>query len=61
MEYLSRAVVTTKSSSATAHSNEGEFLQEIEEKLDVRKVFFFLHFFFFYNSEVNLLFLLTVD
>ncbi|XP_066922124.1 nuclear pore complex protein Nup155-like [Clytia hemisphaerica] len=38
MEYLSRAVVTTKSSSATANSNEGEFLQEIEEKLDVARV-----------------------
>ena len=35
MEYLSRAVVTTKSSSSTANANEGEFLQEIEEKLDV--------------------------
>ena len=42
MEYLSRAVVTTKSSSATAHSNEGEFLQEIEEKLDVSYTRFFI-------------------
>ena len=51
MEYLSRAVVTTKSSSATAHSNEGEFLQEIEEKLDVRKVFFFFFTFFLFLQK----------
>lgn len=38
MEYLSRAVVTTKSSNATANSHEGEFLQEVEEKLDVARI-----------------------